>query len=218
MTVRKSANLKMIPRKKFKDRMTELNLWGAVVQFREDQKELIKNHDPTLGDRRIATMAQKITVEEYRAEYLGIDKDELPVVDRSAKDWPATSIAEKPAIATVDRFPTLLDSKEKFVSAVMDVDLSDKKTSIRLDVEFVYQNLMKQWFHIQLCDVPSLGAVGLLCSARCDPEWFYQTYHAKFLPSRSQLESGDEEDIGRGRQDEMIGNVIDALPKLKVAV
>lgn len=219
MTAPKSANEKLIPKAMFKARMEELNLWGAVVQFREDQKENLRNHDPTMSDRMVRSRAHKITVEQYRAEYLGVGKDELPErVDCSETDWPTVTIADKPTKATVDRFPTLMDSKEKFVAAVMELDLSDKKTAIRSDVEFVYQNVMKQWYDMDLNDVPSMGAVGLLCSARLDPQWFYATYHAKFLPSRSQLESGEEEDIGRGRQDEMIDNVMSALPKMKVVV
>lgn len=96
----------------------------------------------------------------------------------------------------------------------------DSVGGVQDDVEWVYQHLDVPWSGIDVEGVPSRGAVGLLATAKTDPAWFYQTYHAKLLPTKSQVEAEGWFRADEGRIEEMVKLVVDdrELKKLREAV
>ncbi len=78
---------------------------------------------------------------------------------------------------------------------------------IQDDVEWVYQNLEVAWDQIVVDSVPSPGAVALLGEAKADRPWFFQTYHAKTLPTKAKIESDGWLEADDGQIAEMAARV-----------
>ena len=83
--------------------------------------------------------------------------------------------------------------------------------SIQDDTEWVYQNLDVPWDKIVVDSVPSPGAVALLNEAKANKPWFFQTYHAKTLPTKAKIESDGWLEADDGQIEEMAARVIDEM-------
>ena len=78
---------------------------------------------------------------------------------------------------------------------------------IQDDTEWTYQNLNVPWIKIPVDSVPSPGAVALLEQAKADKKWFLEKYHARLLPTKSQIDAGDWEVADDDRVAEMVARI-----------
>jgi len=142
-------------------------------------------------------------VEEKSAAALA--KDPGPVVGKRIEE----NSEGDPAVEGVD---PQADIKEA-VKRVAKVDVPEYAT-IQEDVQWVYRNVETPWKDLDERGIPSRGAMGLLRAAKRNPEWFYMTYHSKFMPSRTQVERDEFLKTDCDRIEELVDGVLTAAERL----
>jgi hypothetical protein len=82
-----------------------------------------------------------------------------------------------------------------------------ERGTIQEDTEWVYQNLSVPWKDIPVDTVPSPGAITLLAEAKADRKWFLEKYHARLLPTKSQIDAGDWQEADDDQVAEMAARI-----------
>ena len=87
------------------------------------------------------------------------------------------------------------------------------EAAVGVQVQWVFRNIPKNWDQIDPEGVPDPGAVELLRWAKQNPGNFYQTYHVRFLPSKTEV---DRHAMARGSDadlDRVDGILLEALER-----
>ena len=102
---------------------------------------------------------------------------------------------------------------EAVIAALAEAAESKPEAAVGTQVQWVFRNIPKNWPDIDSDNVPDPGAVELLRWAKQNPGNFYQTYHVRFLPSKTEV---DRHAMARGSDmdlDRVDGILMAALEK-----
>ena len=176
--------------------MEQEGCWAEAVAFRNAARKRLSSEHPAWSSERVLKAAWEATIDEFPCSPVLLSQEPGSVggsVDGSV-------VEESRSESDVWRLRLLESALSK----------SDRG-GIQDDVEWVYQNLAVEWDEIEVDTVPSPGAVALLGEAKANRPWFFQTYHAKTLPTKAKIESDGWLEADDGQIEEMAARIRDEM-------
>jgi len=198
-----------LPSKKtFRLQMQLEGKWSKAMRFRDAKRKAIAKEFPAQCYKEINHDVWIMTLQNFWSSAFG------PMPSRLLPPEKRDSVPEFIGMPVEGYEPQRMirnmKGKEGFLEAVRQSSWEPAEATVRDDVNWVYANMLVSWDVLEVMSLPSLGAIGLLETAKDDPAWFYQNYHVKLLPTKSQLEKGDSLTDDESRIDELIKMVLTA--------